>query len=110
MTKTCPSCEILAPPDARYCRHCGTQLKRLGATSGENISPIAATMPLSGQNTTDEIVSPYPSPASANASAHTSEVTHEELDDLLQQPGARAGEVREAERARDVQLTHARDA
>jgi tetratricopeptide (TPR) repeat protein len=109
MTKTCPSCDILAPPDARYCRHCGTQLKRVGAL-GDDISPIAATMPLSGQNTTDEIVSPYPAPSSA--STHTSEVTHEELDDLLQQPGARAGEARdaEAERAHDGQFTPTRNA
>ncbi|HEV7905076.1 MAG TPA: hypothetical protein VGO96_14640 [Pyrinomonadaceae bacterium] len=96
MTKTCPSCEILAPPDARYCRHCGTQLKRVGASSGENISPIAATMPLSGQNTTDEIVAPNASPSSNNT--QTSEVTHEELDDLLQQHGdTRSREVLNAE-------------
>lgn len=96
MTKTCPSCEILAPPDARYCRHCGTQLKRVGASSGENISPIAATMPLSGQNTTDEIVAPNASPSSANT--QTSEVSHEEFDDLLQQHGdTRSREVRNAE-------------
>jgi tetratricopeptide (TPR) repeat protein len=112
MTKTCPSCDILAPPDARYCRHCGTQLKRVGAASGENVSPIAATMPLSGQNTTDEIVAPHASPSSANA--QTSEVTHEELDDLLQHrsggDNTRSGEVRhaEAERANDGGRTHAR--
>jgi tetratricopeptide (TPR) repeat protein len=86
MTKTCPSCEILAPPDARYCRHCGTQLKRVGASSSDdNISPIAATVPLSNQNTTDEIVSPHASPSSASANAHTSEVSHEEFNELLQQ-------------------------
>lgn len=109
MTKTCPSCEILAPPDARYCRHCGTQLKRVGAASGEHISPSASTVPLSEQNTTDEIVAPHASPSSST-NAHTSEVTHEELDDLLQQPGgARAGEVREAERPSDGQRAPTRD-
>ncbi|HEY0098048.1 MAG TPA: tetratricopeptide repeat protein [Pyrinomonadaceae bacterium] len=108
MTKTCPSCEILAPPEARYCRHCGTQLKRVGAL-GDDISPIAATMPLSGQNTTDEIVAPQTPPS---ADAQTSEVTHEELDDLLQQRGVSPGEGRdaEAERGSDGQYTPARDA
>ena len=96
MTKTCPSCEILAPPEARYCRHCGTQLKRVGAASGDNISPIAATMPLSDQNTTDEIVAPHASPSHASTTTQTSEVSHEELDDLLQRSGdSNAGEVRD---------------
>lgn len=107
MTKTCPSCEILAPPEARYCRHCGTQLKRIGAL-GDDISPIAATMPLSGENTTDEIVAPPAPPSDANT---TSEVTHEELHDLLGR-GTPAGERHNAEtgRAHDVQNAHARDA
>jgi tetratricopeptide (TPR) repeat protein len=98
MTKTCPSCEILAPPDARYCRHCGTQLIRVGTAPGGNISPIANTVPLSGQNTTDEIVAPN-APPSTNT--QTSEVTHEELDDLLQQQRGdmRSREVRNAEAA-----------
>ncbi|HZG51179.1 MAG TPA: hypothetical protein VEZ40_03495, partial [Pyrinomonadaceae bacterium] len=62
MTKTCPSCDVLAPPDARYCRHCGATLQRLGAAGGTggNISPIANTVPLSGQNQTDEIVATPP--------------------------------------------------
>ena len=81
MTKTCPSCDILAPPDARYCRHCGTPLKRIGETNaGERISPIAATVPLSEQNITDEIVA-HPAPQSA--ATHTSEVSREEMNDML---------------------------
>jgi tetratricopeptide (TPR) repeat protein len=105
MTKTCPSCEILAPPEARYCRHCGTQLKRVGAL-GNDISPIAATMPLSGENTTDEIVAPLAPPSAANT---TSEVTHEELHDLLGR-GTPAGEMHDAQTgpARDGQPAHAR--
>ena len=96
MTKTCPSCDVLAPPDARYCRHCGAQIKRVGASSGAgdgSISPIAATVPLSSQNTTDEIVA-HPPPQSA--ATHTAEVTHEEMDELLRR-GARAEEVRDGE-------------
>ena len=109
MTKTCPSCEILAPPDARYCRHCGTQLKRVSMASGDNVSPSASTVPLSGQNTTDEIVAPHPSPSSSTTT-HTSEVTHEELDHLLQpRDDARAGDIRQAEAARDGVRAHARD-
>lgn len=115
MTKTCPSCEILAPPDARYCRHCGTQLKRVGAAaSDDGISPIAATMPLSVQNTTDEIVSPHAPQSSSNANAHTSEVTREEFNELLQQRGSGAsagdGKNRDAERDGDGQSAPAHDA
>ncbi|MDQ1557903.1 MAG: Tetratricopeptide repeat [Pyrinomonadaceae bacterium] len=90
MTKTCPSCDVLAPPDARYCRHCGAPLKRLGAAgdTGGNVSPIAATVPLSDQNTTDEIVAPHP----ATATTHTSEVSHEEMYDLWRR-GTPTGEV-----------------
>lgn len=108
MTKTCPSCEILAPPDARYCRHCGTQLKRVGALAGEeNISPVAATVPLSGENTTNEIIAPH-APPSTNT--QTSEVTHEELDTLLQHH-ARAGEHRDRDaEQRSNNGQHERDA
>ncbi|HEV2801452.1 MAG TPA: tetratricopeptide repeat protein [Pyrinomonadaceae bacterium] len=78
MTKTCPSCDVLAPSDARYCRHCGAPLKRLGADDG--VSPIATTVPLSGHNLTDEIVS---HPADFANASHTSEVSREEMRDLL---------------------------
>ena len=111
MTKTCPSCDVLAPPDARYCRHCGTQLQRAGASGAGDgsVSPIAATVPLSSQNTTDEIVA-HPSPLQSVAS-HTSEVTDEEMDDLLRR-SARAGEVKdgEANGASDGELAPTRDA
>ncbi|MDX6268930.1 MAG: Tetratricopeptide repeat [Acidobacteriota bacterium] len=91
MTKTCPSCDVLAPPDARYCRHCGAPLKRLGAAgdTGGNVSPIAATVPLSDQNTTDEIINPHPAAATTT---HTSEVSHEEMYDLWR-GGTPTGEV-----------------
>ncbi|HZH31190.1 MAG TPA: tetratricopeptide repeat protein [Pyrinomonadaceae bacterium] len=81
MTKTCPSCDVLAPPDARYCRHCGAPLQRLAAPNdaGGHVSPIATTVPLSGGHRTDEIVSDH---APQSAAPHTSEVTHEEMYDL----------------------------
>ena len=111
--KTCPSCDVLAPTDARYCRHCGAQLKRVGAASGAgdgSISPIAATVPLSSQNPTDQIVA-HPPPQSA--APHTSEVTRAEMDDLLRR-GTRAGADQEeaANRASGEQLppAPARDA
>lgn len=112
MTKTCPSCDVLAPPDARYCRHCGTQLQRVGASSGAgdgSVSPNAATVPLSSQNTTDEMVA-HPSPPQQSAASHTSEVTHEEMNDLLRR-GARAGELKDEKtnRASDGEHTPARD-
>ncbi|HEX8456883.1 MAG TPA: tetratricopeptide repeat protein [Pyrinomonadaceae bacterium] len=99
MTKTCPSCDVLAPSDARYCRHCGAPLKRLGAAgdgADDSISPIATTVPLSGHNPTDEIVS-HPA-AYANA-AHTSEVSREEMRDLLlaRDTGATASDDRNGE-------------
>lgn len=110
MTKTCPSCDVLAPPDARFCRHCGAPLQRPGATTGteENVSPIAATVPLSGHNPTDEIVA---HPAAPPIASHTSEVTREEMDDLLQR-GERAGEVVDGavNPNGDKQLAPARDA
>ena len=84
MTKTCPSCDILAPPDARYCRHCGTTLKRIGEMSADdNISPVAATVPLSGQNITDEIIAPPARPQQQPPATHTSEVSRDEMNDLL---------------------------
>jgi len=95
MTKTCPSCDVLAPPDARYCRHCGAPLQRLGAANdgGGNISPNANTVPLPGNNQTDEIVA---SPLQQPAASPTSEVTHEEMYDLWRR-GIRAGGVRDGE-------------
>jgi len=97
MTKTCPSCDVLAPHNARYCRHCGTQLQQVSASGAGSVSPIAATVPLSSQNTTDEIViHPSPSKQSAASASHTSEVRHEEMEELLQR-GARAGEGKEGE-------------
>ncbi|HEY0081396.1 MAG TPA: tetratricopeptide repeat protein [Pyrinomonadaceae bacterium] len=92
MTKTCLSCDVLAPPDARYCRHCGATLQRLGEAGG-NVSPIAATVPLSGQNQTDEIIANAPGPPPAS---HTSEVSHEEMHNLLRR-GAPTGELRDVE-------------
>ncbi len=48
MTKTCPGCGADAPPEARFCRHCGTTLRTTtgGGIGGETISPLAATAPL----------------------------------------------------------------
>jgi tetratricopeptide (TPR) repeat protein len=97
MTKTCPSCDVLAPHDARYCRHCGAPLQRLGAPGGDtgaSISPIANTVPLSGNNPTDEIVANPPQ----QVAPHTSEVTPAEMYDLWRR-GTSAGEVRGAAKA-----------
>ncbi|HEX8128148.1 MAG TPA: tetratricopeptide repeat protein [Pyrinomonadaceae bacterium] len=110
MTKICPSCDVLAPPDARYCRHCGAPLQRRGTPgdAGENVSPIAATVPLSGQIPTNEIIQ---NPPEQSAAPHTSEVTPEEMYDLWRR-GTQAREVREAEPGRpdNSQFASARDA
>jgi len=85
MTKSCPGCEMLAPSDARFCRHCGALLQRAG-TPG--VSPVAATVPLSEQNTTEEIVA---NPTPLSPAAHTSEVTREEMNDLWHRAQAEEG-------------------
>lgn len=111
MTKTCPSCDVLAPADARFCRHCGALLQRVSASSsagGGNVSPIAATVPLSRQSPTDEIVAD--SAPSDFAAPPTSEVTPEEMYELWR--SARAGDKKDkdAERVSNGQLAPTRDA
>ncbi|HEX9918542.1 MAG TPA: zinc ribbon domain-containing protein, partial [Pyrinomonadaceae bacterium] len=112
MTKTCPGCNVLAPNDARYCRHCGAPLLRVGATgdaAGGDISPSANTVPLSGQNTTDEIVA---HPAPRPAASHTSEVTREEMHDLWRRatPGGELRDGAPAGGATDRKFESTRDA
>ena len=53
MVSTCPNCGVVTPPEARFCRHCGAPL-RTGATLGgsETVSPLAQTVPLSGEGLT----------------------------------------------------------
>ncbi|MFL6208172.1 MAG: tetratricopeptide repeat protein [Pyrinomonadaceae bacterium] len=54
MIKTCPGCGADAPPEARFCRHCGTALRVTtgGDAGGATVSPLAATMPLTDQGIT----------------------------------------------------------
>jgi tetratricopeptide (TPR) repeat protein len=98
MTKTCSSCDVLAPPDARYCRHCGASLQRLNTPgdAGGNVSPSAATVPLYGQNPTDEIAANH---AERSTAPNTSEVTHEEMYDVWRRSTS-AGNAREGEPGR----------
>jgi hypothetical protein len=59
MEKTCSNCGAATPPEARYCRHCGAPLRTVatyGSGGGETISPLAQTVPLSGEGlTTDNL-------------------------------------------------------
>jgi tetratricopeptide (TPR) repeat protein len=109
MTKTCSSCDVLAPPDARYCRHCGATLQRLNAPgdAGANVSPNANTVPLYGQNPTDEIAAAH---ADRSHAPHTSEVTHEEMYDAWRRStSAGGGREGEPERPGDGQFSPVRE-
>ncbi|HEX8493527.1 MAG TPA: zinc ribbon domain-containing protein [Pyrinomonadaceae bacterium] len=67
MVSSCPNCGVVTPPEARFCRHCGAPL-RTGRTLGGNdtVSPLAQTVPLSGEGfttsslSTDETGRPAP--------------------------------------------------
>lgn len=49
MPKTCPICGTSAPPEARFCRRCGTPLRVAGGAGQDVVSPQAATVPLSDE-------------------------------------------------------------
>ncbi|MGI9104710.1 MAG: tetratricopeptide repeat protein [Pyrinomonadaceae bacterium] len=104
MTKSCPVCQAPAPPGARYCRHCGALLQRAGMSG---VSPIAATVPLSGQNTTDEIVA---NPMPQFAASHTAEVTREEMSELLHEAPPENGKKENVRRANERRSSTAHSA
>lgn len=81
MTQSCPSCGTVAAPEARFCRRCGTLLLRAVSTQDgdEQVSPLAATVPLSDEGrTTSGLASNDPS-----HSPDTNRVNRAELDALL---------------------------
>ena len=52
MVSSCPNCGVVTPPEARFCRHCGTPLRTGANFEHEQISPLAQTVPLSGEGLT----------------------------------------------------------
>ncbi len=81
MTKPCPSCGAATIPDARFCRRCGTLLRAVAQDNGsEQISPQAATVPLTDEGrTTDGLAADDP----RRPVADTTRVNQLELEAIL---------------------------
>jgi tetratricopeptide (TPR) repeat protein len=78
MGKACSSCGAMAASEARFCRLCGAPL-RFAETDGGDVSPLAQTVPLSGEGRhTDGFT-----PGDSKRSADTSRVRREEIERLL---------------------------
>jgi tetratricopeptide (TPR) repeat protein len=78
MGKACSSCGAMAAPEARFCRLCGAPL-RYADSDGDIVSPLAQTVPLSGEGRpTDGFT-----PGDPKRSTETSRVKREEIERLL---------------------------
>jgi tetratricopeptide (TPR) repeat protein len=78
MGKACSSCGAMAASEARFCRLCGAPL-RFADTDGGDVSPLAQTVPLSGEGRhTDGFTH-----GDSNRAADTSRVRREEIERLL---------------------------
>jgi tetratricopeptide (TPR) repeat protein len=81
MGKACSSCGAMAAPEARFCRLCGAPLRFADAGEG-SVSPLAQTVPLSGEGRpTDAFPTSDP-----KRSAETGRVRREEIERLLHRP------------------------
>jgi tetratricopeptide (TPR) repeat protein len=82
MTKTCPSCGFVSNAEARFCRMCGAMLPRPNEVGDDAVSPIAATVPLSGtHSTTTGELSPHDT-GSPNR-ARTAHIRSGEMEEFL---------------------------
>lgn len=93
MERTCSKCGALTPPEARFCRHCGTPLRAVsGFGTSEQISPLAQTVPLSNEGLT---TSSLGTNDSEGAAPDTKRVAHAEMEHLLRhsrfEPATAAG-------------------
>src|SRR2546423_3982289 len=81
MAQVCPNCGASSPQEARFCRLCGTPLRRDGAgVSDLSVSPIAQTVPLTDEaRSTDGLPPDDP----RRPSPDTSRVAHSEIERLL---------------------------
>jgi tetratricopeptide (TPR) repeat protein len=81
MVKACSSCGTTAAAEARFCRLCGAPLRSAG-DGQDHISPLAQTVPLSGEGRpTDGFTG-----GDQKRSAETSRVRREEIEHLLRRP------------------------
>ncbi|HEY0384611.1 MAG TPA: zinc-ribbon domain-containing protein [Pyrinomonadaceae bacterium] len=78
MVRTCPSCGAETAAEVRFCRHCGASLKAVAASENERISPLAQTVPLSGEGlTTSSLGADDPGgTASETKRVHRAEMEH----------------------------------
>ncbi|HEX7999135.1 MAG TPA: zinc-ribbon domain-containing protein [Pyrinomonadaceae bacterium] len=101
MERTCSKCGALTPPEARFCRHCGTPLRSVsGFGTSEQISPLAQTVPLSGEGLTTSSLGTNDAEGTAS---DTKRVAHAEMERLLRQSRFEAT----ANAGRDVDSTTA---
>lgn len=79
MERTCSKCGATTPPEARFCRHCGAPLK-VGSNfgTGEHISPLAQTVPLSSEGLTTSSLS-----SDEGTAADTRRVARAEMEHLF---------------------------
>ncbi len=81
MAQVCLNCGASSPEEARFCRLCGTPLRRTTSNTGEaNISPIAQTVPLKNEGRSTE---GFPPDDPRKTSADTTRVAHSEMERLL---------------------------
>jgi tetratricopeptide (TPR) repeat protein len=89
MAKLCPGCGATPVAGARFCRVCGTPLKRTGEPAdgdGGAVSPGARTIPLTNEARPTRGMADDPHAPVTN----TSKVPRAEMDDLLRRPRAAA--------------------
>lgn len=81
MAQVCPNCGASSPEEARFCRLCGTPLRRTTSSTGEaSISPIAQTVPLKNEGRSTE---GFPPDDPRKTSADTTRVARSEMERLL---------------------------
>ena len=83
MAQVCPNCGASSPPEARFCRLCGTSLQHAGAgVSDLSVSPIAQTVPLEADaRSTDGLPPDDP----RRPSPDTTRVAQSEIEKLLKE-------------------------
>lgn len=79
MKKHCPSCGANIAPESRFCRRCGTPL-RTTTDDGSVVSPMASTVPLSGEGRTTNSLD---ADDQVRPSLNTTRVNRGDLDALL---------------------------
>ncbi|HEX7176321.1 MAG TPA: tetratricopeptide repeat protein [Pyrinomonadaceae bacterium] len=90
MNRICATCAAELAEGARFCRQCGSPLvSATGRDGGEQVSPQAATIPLSEEGrTTDGLAGEDPS---RRAAPETTRVSRAEMDSILQRAARDTG-------------------